>query len=45
MDDAKAVLALANGSMSPEAERLAERIIAGEVTDEDAIAELLRQHS
>ena len=45
MDDAKAILAIANGSMSPDAELLADRIVAGEISGEDAIAELLRQHA
>lgn len=45
LDDAKAILAITGGSMSPEGERLAERIVADEITDEQAIAELLRQHS
>ena len=45
MDDAKAILAISSGSLSPKAERLATSVVAGEITDEDAIAELLRQHS
>ena len=44
MDEAKAILGFARGSMSSEAEQLAERVVAGEITDEEAIAELLRPY-
>lgn len=44
MDEARAILGFAGGSLSPEAERLAERVVAGELTDEEAIAELLRPY-
>ena len=45
MDDVKVILAISGGSLSPEAERLSALVAAGEITDEEAIAELLRQHS
>lgn len=45
MDDAKAILAISGGSLSPQAERLAAAVVAGEITEAEAIAELLRQHS
>ena len=45
MDDAKVIVAISGGSLSPEAERLSALVAPGEITDEDAIAELLRQRS
>lgn len=45
LGDAKTILAISGRSLSPVAERLAAAVVAGEITDEDAIAELLRQHS
>ena len=45
LDDANANLAISGGYLSAQAARLAARVVAGELTDEDAIAELLRQHS
>lgn len=44
MDDAKAIVAISAGSLSPQAERLAAAVVADEITGEQAIAELLRQH-
>ena len=45
LDDANAILAISGRSLSAHAERLAARVVAGELSDEDAIAELLRQDS
>ena len=45
MDDTRSILAISGGSLSPQAERLVADVVAGEITDEDAIAELLRQNS
>ena len=45
LDDASAILAISGGSFSAHAERLAARVVDGELSDEDAIAELLRQDS
>lgn len=45
MDDARAILAISGSSLSPQAKRLAAAVVAGEITDDEAIAELLRQHS
>ena len=45
MADASAIVAISGGSLTAQAERLVARVVVGTITDEDAIAELLRQHS
>ena len=45
MDEAKAILGFAGGALSAEGEQLAEKVVAGELTTDEAVAELLRKHS